>query len=138
MKVFVDSSALAKRYVKETGSGQMREILNNTSELAFSIILVPEIVSALNRRLREKRLAKDDYQNIKNKFIEDVNDAVVLQLTPDVVNSTIKLLEQNILRAMDALHIACALEWKCDLFVTADKRQLKTANREGLQTAYLG
>jgi predicted nucleic acid-binding protein len=39
MKVFVDSSALAKRYVKEMGSGRIREILNNASELAFRNML---------------------------------------------------------------------------------------------------
>ena len=38
-----------------------------------------------------------------------------------------KLLETNILRAMDALHVACALEWPVELFATADIRQLKAA-----------
>jgi predicted nucleic acid-binding protein len=137
MKLYADSSALAKKYVQETGSKKMRDMLQDTSELAFSIILIPEIASALNRRLRENKLTKNDYQYIKNKFIEDVNDAVVLQITPEVVDGSLKLLEQNILRAMDALHIACALEWECDSFITADKRQLRAADQEGLRTIYL-
>jgi predicted nucleic acid-binding protein len=39
---------------------------------------------------------------------------------------------------MDALHVACALEWKADLFVTSDRRQLDAAIKSGLHTEYLG
>jgi len=48
------------------------------------------------------------------------------------------MLENNALRAMDSLHVACALEWNADLFVTSDKRQAAAAMRSGLQTAYIG
>ena len=48
------------------------------------------------------------------------------------------LLEHNVLRAMDALHVACALEWQAELFVTADKRQLKAARKSGINTEYIG
>ena len=65
-------------------------------------------------------------------------DATILQLTPAVVSSSVKLLENNVLRAMDALHVACAMEWRADLFVTSDRRQLDAARKSGLQTEYLG
>jgi predicted nucleic acid-binding protein len=35
---------------------------------------------------------------------------------------------------MDALHIACALEWGAEVFVSADARQLAAARRAGLRT----
>jgi hypothetical protein len=47
-------------------------------------------------------------------------------------------METNVLRAMDALHIACALEWQADLFITADKRQLMAAKNSGLRSEYIG
>ena len=53
MKLSVDSSALAKRYIQEPGSEELEIFLQRASELAFSIILLPEVISALNRRLRE-------------------------------------------------------------------------------------
>jgi len=40
-------------------------------------------------------------------------------------------MESNVLRAMDAMHEACALEW---LFVTAGKRQLMAEGKAGLST----
>ncbi len=138
MKLFVDSSAFAKRYVFEDGSEIVEELLQRASQLALCTILVPEIISGLNRRRREQILSKSDYRKIKKQLLEDVHDAIVLQVTPAVISRSVKLLETNILRAMDSLHVACAIEWQAELFVTADKRQLKAARNAGLLTEYIG
>lgn len=138
MKVLVDSSAFAKRYVLEDGSEILDHILQNASQLALCVILVPEIISGLNRRLREQILLAKDYRKLKKQLLEDVRDATVLQVTPAVISSSVKLLESSVLRAMDALHVACALQWQAQLFVTADKRQLLAAKNSGLRTEYIG
>ncbi len=138
MKLFVDSSAFAKRYIWEAGSDVVDELLQGASRLALCTILVPEIISGLNRRRREQILSNSDYRKIKKQLLEDVYDAIVLQVTPAVIASSVRLLETNVLRAMDALHVACALEWQAELFVTADKRQLKAARNAGLATKYIG
>ncbi|MFP4350794.1 MAG: type II toxin-antitoxin system VapC family toxin [Desulfococcaceae bacterium] len=138
MKLAVDSSAFAKRYVQEYGSEKMDRLLRNASELAFCIILVPEIVSGLNRRMREGVLDSNAYRTVKKQLLDDVGDATVLQMTPSVISQAVKLLENNVLRAMDALHVACALEWRADLFVTSDKKQWMAAQNTGLHTEFLG
>ncbi|MFH1115941.1 MAG: type II toxin-antitoxin system VapC family toxin [Pseudomonadota bacterium] len=138
MKLVVDSSSLAKRYVQEFGSDKLDCLLQNASELALCIIVVPEIVSGLNRRIREGVLGLKDYRAIRKHLLNDVRDAVILQITPAVISHSVTLLENNGLRAMDALHVACALEWKADLFVTSDRRQLIAAQDSGLRTEYLG
>ncbi len=138
MKLSVDSSAFAKRYVLEDGSEIIEHLLQGASQLALCTILVPEIISGLNRRMREQILSKNDYRKIKMQLMEDVHDAIVLQVTPAVISRSVKLLETNILRAMDALHVACALEWQAELFATADRRQLKAAKNAGLLTEYIG
>jgi predicted nucleic acid-binding protein len=138
MKLLVDSSAFAKRYVQEHGSEEIEVFLQRASELALCITLVPEIISGLNRRLRERILSTNDYRKIKSQLIEDVHDATVIQITPAVISHSVKLLENNILRAMDSFHVACALEWQADLFVTADKRQLMAAKNAGLLAEFIG
>ena len=138
MKLMVDSSALAKRYVIEDGSEIIDHLLQSASQLALCIILVPEIISGLNRRLREQILSTNDYRKVKRQLLDDVHDATVLQVTPSVISRSVKLLENNVLRAMDALHVACALEWQAELFATADRRQSMTAKNAGLQTEYIG
>jgi predicted nucleic acid-binding protein len=106
--------------------------------LAFCVILVPEIFSGLNRRLRERALAATEYRAAKRQLLDDIRDATVLQITPSVVSHSVKLLAINVLRATDALHIACALERQADLFVTSDKRQLTAPMNAGLCTEYVG
>lgn len=138
MKLAVDSSAFAKRYVQEVGSDELDRILAQASELAMCVLLVPEIVSALNRRLRERILTMADYRVVKKRLLNDVRDATILQTTPSVVSRSVNLLERNPLRALDALHVACALEWQADLFLTSDKNQFSAARNSGLRTEYIG
>lgn len=138
MKLAVDSSSFAKRYVQEIGSEELERFLEDASELAFSVILVPEITSGLNRRLREHILAMADYRAVKKQLMDDVSDATVLQITPSVISRSVKLLESNALRALDSLHVACALEWRADLFITSDRRQFMAAKNSGLHAEYVG
>jgi predicted nucleic acid-binding protein len=99
---------------------------------------VPEIVSGLNRRLRARVLTIASYRAVKKQLLDDVRDATVLQITPSVVSRSVKLLEGNVLRTLDALHVACALEWQADLFVTSDKRQFMASTKTGLRSEYIG
>lgn len=133
MRTFFDASAFVKRYIEEIGSQSVDEICQEASELALSVICVPEIMSALNRRVREQILAPEQYSAIKQYLSKDVRDAQIVNLTPHVIASAISLLESSPLRAMDALHVACALEWGAELFISSDQRQLVAAEKAGLK-----
>lgn len=137
MKAFLDSSSFAKRFIEEAGSETVEAICISASELGLSVICVPEIVSALTRRLRERLLTQDQYREAKERLLDDVRDADIIQLTPAVLVSAIKVLEVSPVRAMDALHIACALEWEAQLFASSDARQLEAAKRAGLKTQHI-
>ena len=133
MKTFFDSSALAKRYIEEKGSQLVADICYEATEVSLSVICVPEIISALNHRLRENRLSPRDYLTIKQHLSDDVRDAVIINLTSDVIRISTKILESSPLRAMDAIHVACASVWKSELFVSSDKQQLSAAKKAGLK-----
>ena len=98
----------------------------------LSVLCVPEIISALNRRRREQALTEEMYQQAKAALAQDVGDATVLNLTPSVVARAVFLLEVSALRTMDSLQVASALEWEAELFVTADRRQVSAADKFGL------
>lgn len=134
MKTVFDSSAFAKRYIAEPGSLIVDQLCQNTSELGLCILCAPEIISALNRRLREGNLNQSGYNKAKVQLAADIGDAEILQMTQAVISTAVYLLETNILRAMDALHVACAIEWKADLFVSADHRQITAAQNANVIT----
>lgn len=134
MRAFFDSSAFAKRYIEESGSQAVDAICTRATELALSVVCIPEILSALNRRVREGNLSRRYYEQAKKRLSEDVEDAVIVNLTSPVISTCTAILEANPIRALDALHIACAVQWEADLFVSGDKRQLSAARRAGLRT----
>jgi len=138
MKAFFDSSAFAKRYIEESGSQRVDDIAQQASELGLSIICFPEITSALARKVREKDLSQATYAQIKYQLAEDVQDAQIINLTASVIERSIHLLESNALRSLDALHVACALEWQADLFASSDKRQIMAAKQANLNVEYIG
>lgn len=133
MNIFCDSSALAKRYIDESRSDQVQAILSGASALAVSVICVPEIVSALCRRRRERKLSTEEYRSAKASMLEDIDDATVLAVTEEVIARAVAMLEQFPLRSADAIHIASAAEWSTDLFVSADERQCRAARACGLR-----
>ena len=133
MNVFLDSSALAKRYVQEPGSARVDEILFLASSLGISMICVPEVVSALCRRRRERKLSAQQYRKAKQALLEEIGDASVVNVTDQVVGRAVELLERWPLRSSDSLHVASAAEWGADLFVSADDQQCAAARGYGLR-----
>jgi len=133
MKVFLDTSAFAKRYVAEQGSDKLIALCQQADSLVVSVICLPELISTLSRLVREKKLAKADYRKLKGEAMGDLADVDICQITSGVIASVVSLLESHPLRAMDALHVACALAVEPDIFVSADHRQLSAARKAGLK-----
>ena len=133
MKVFLDTSAFAKRYVAEPGSDKVMALCQKADSLVVSVICLPELISTMCRLMREKKLAKADYRKLKSDAMADLADVDICQITPAVLVSGVSLLESHPLRAMDALHLACALAVEPDLFVSADGRQRSAARKAGLK-----
>ena len=95
MKTYLDSSAFAKRFVDEAGSEQVEDLCTKASMIGLSVICLPEIVSALNRRKRERALSADQYAKAKQRLLEDVRDADIVNLIAPVVGAAITVLESS-------------------------------------------
>lgn len=132
MRVFFDTSALAKRYVEEDGSEQVRTLCGTADALGVSVLIVPELISTLCRLVREGRLSSEDYRILKSAVQADLSDADLCNLSQDAFDQALRCLELHPLRALDALHVGSALVYQPDLFVSADRRQAEAADREGL------
>jgi predicted nucleic acid-binding protein len=137
LNVFFDSSALAKRYVEEAGSDRVEDILSSASSLTISVLCIPEIVSALCRRRRERKLSQQQYLAAKEAMFADIEDMSVVNLTDQVIARAADILEKWPLRSSDSLHMASAAEWSTQLFVSADERQSAAAREYGLQVEEL-
>ena len=132
MRIFFDTSSFAKRYISEAGTEEVADICERVTELGLSVICFSELVSTMSRLKREKKITLAQYKKIKDAIHADIESADICNLTPSVVHRSIEILESNSLRAMDALHIACAVEWFSEVFVSSDKQQIKAAKKQGL------
>jgi hypothetical protein len=137
MRVFFDPSALAKRYVDEAGTAEVLGWCERADELALAVTAIPELISAFCRLRRERRITAAQYQRLKDELLHDLADALICEVTPEVVQRAVDALEAHPLRGMDAIHVAAALACSADMFVSADARQRTAARGAGLQVAAL-
>ena len=134
MNVFFDASAWVKRYIDEKGSEQVEETSQQAEQVSLSILCIPEVISAFGRLHREGKITQGQFKKLQEALFSDIEDVQLINITTEVISTTVKLIRQYPLRTLDALHIACAKAGKADLFVTADQRQEKAANGIGLKT----
>lgn len=137
MNVFLDSSALVKRYAEEAGSEELDAFLSAATSVGASVIAPAEVVSALTRRRRDALISTREYNDARDALAADLRDLTLIGITEDVLSSAIDAIERWPLRAVDALHIACATAWSADLFVSADRAQLRAARGKGLRVEAL-
>jgi len=71
MRIFCDSSSFVKKFIQETGSDEADEYCLKATSIGLSIICLPEMLSALNRKIRENNLTKENYRVIKNQILDD-------------------------------------------------------------------
>ena len=90
----------------EPGSGRCQgelvnkcQICRQAESLIICVICLPETICALNRLVREGRLTAEDYRMIRDRIFEEIEDAEICYVTPDVVDRTIRCLESSPLRA---------------------------------------
>jgi uncharacterized protein len=139
---FVDTSALAKRYVSEIGSYW---VMSWIEPQAGNVIVVSELTyaelhSVFERRSRESTLSPARASTLRNEFsIHYQDDFLLVLLSTRIVKASTALLQKYPLRALDSIQLACAIESLALLqepitFVSADNNLLTAAASEGFAT----
>lgn len=108
---FVDSSAVTKRYVAETGTTWMTKIVlpsaGNTIHLAS--ITAVEVTAALVRRQRGGHLTITELNTALSQLRVDWRDFQITSITTALISRATKLAETYALRGYDAVQLAAAL-----------------------------
>ena len=110
---FVETSALAKRYIAETGSVWLRTLLDPSTGCSIYVVRVTavEIIAALTRRERGRTLAPTDAAAARQAFRHDLATTYqVIEVTPALASRAMLLAEQHGLRGYDAIQLAAGLE----------------------------
>jgi predicted nucleic acid-binding protein len=111
---FFDSSALVKRYVRETGTGWVSSIINPAAgnEVYLARITGVEVISALVRRGRDGTMSEHDVATALAQFRKDfAGEYQALEVNAAVLTRAMSLAEAHVLRGYDAVQLAAALEF---------------------------
>jgi len=138
MRVYFDSSALAKKYIEEPGMDEVKDKCGQAEEVLVSGICLPEIVSAFCRLRREGRMPEAIYRRLRDELAMDLTQATVIDPGFEVLAEAVACLEKTALRTLDAIHAASARHAQCDLFVSADKRQCEFVRSLGMKAEWVG
>ena len=137
MKIFFDTSALAKRYVEEPGSDQIEYLFLSLATKVFVCTLAfPEFATALGRKVRDNEIPKKAATHAVEEFEKDWEGLYIkIPVSDNLAESAASLAIQYPLKGADAVHLASAVSTSPDLFVVADHQLIAAAEKLDL-TSY--
>jgi predicted nucleic acid-binding protein len=139
MILYLDTSALVKKYFEEKNSFEVISAWKSALGIATSAVAYPELLAAVYRKASQTRVRKSLFQRIVAMFREDWSSFIIIEVDNRLNETTHKVIASYGLRGFDAIHLASALaigsvvsdEY---LFACYDDKLNQAARAEGLQT----
>ena len=137
MIVYVDASALVKRYVAEAGSEEVDALIAGAQVIGSGIISRVEVAAAIGRSVRMKIITRAGAAKANQVFSADWESLIRLPVTETLVARAGFLALEHVLRGYDAMHLATALAWRETLgeeitLATFDRELWRGAKATGL------
>ena len=117
MFLYLDSSALVKRYVQEPSSEEVVALMAGAAAVATSLVTRAEVAAALASAVRGGKVGAEDAQRAHRKFLGEWQDIGRVPVTDALVERAGALAWDHGLRGYDAVQLAAALA--CEDMVSA-------------------
>jgi uncharacterized protein len=112
MILYLDASALVKRYIAENSSEQVNAWIGTAEMVVTSLITRVEVAAAITRAQRMKIIAPEQADAALRLFRSEWESLQRLPISETtIIRGDILACEHN-LRGYDAMHLACALIWQ--------------------------
>jgi len=118
--LYLDTSALIKRYIEEQGSSDVLDWMDDSELNGTALVTRVEVAAAITRAVRRKYVSQEDARQFLDMFHKEWSSFTRLPVTEPLVARADALACEYNLRGYDALHLAAALTWQdlLDLPVT--------------------
>ena len=128
MTLYVDASALMKRYVDERDSDVAEQLMGTDPVLVTSHLTEVEL-----RRNLARLLDGEDLLRTRRQVQADLDAFALVSLDATTCSEAARIAEQTLCRSLDALHIAAARRTGGrTVLLTFDVRQAQAARSAGL------
>jgi len=136
--VYIDASALVKRYVAERGSDEVIELTADADIVATSVVSRAEVAAALARATRLGALDHDGARRAQRRFSREWLNLARVPVTELLVSRAESLAWDYALRGYDAIQLASAVTWQESIgedvvLATFDRQLWEAAPDAGLQ-----
>lgn len=105
--LYLESSALVKRYVAEAGTRLVQAAIDHDPYVATALITSVEVRAALAAASRAGRV--EDLDRLVAAFLNDWAHFIVIQVDQALIDSAGELAQRHALRGYDAVQLAAAL-----------------------------
>ena len=109
MVLYLDTSALLKRYVAEPESEDVIAKMDEATAITTALITRTEVAAALGRAWRDARLDSEGARRAEQEFLEDWADFGRVPVTEGLAAHAGQLAWDHRLRGFDAVQLAAAL-----------------------------
>jgi len=139
--LYLDTSALVKRYVRESYSDEVVSWWQSADYLATSFVAYAEALAAFHRKRREANVPQDLFDRLIGQFRDDWEALIRVEVNAGLEPYVLDLVERHPLRGFDAIHLASAValhervlqEANENLvFACFDERLIGAARAEGM------
>ncbi len=139
MILYLDTSALVKRYFEEKYSTEVITAWESALAISTSAVAYAELAAVVYRKAAEARVKKSLIQKVISAFHEDWSSFVIVAVDNRLNETIHKVIVNHNLRGFDAIHLASALAVSSVitddfLFACYDERLRQAAQGEGLNT----
>jgi uncharacterized protein len=134
---YFDPSGWIKRHFREVGSGAVNLLFQNGVDDACCELGLIEMAATIVRKGQGNSLPQAVMLTLWGNVQADFAAFRVISMEAGLVNAAIDLAQRRRLRAMDSIHLACALSLRSVdevIIVSADMELLDAAIAEGLRT----
>ncbi|MFW5657384.1 MAG: type II toxin-antitoxin system VapC family toxin [Bacteroidota bacterium] len=124
MNYYFDTSALAKRYIAETGSDTVDQLFESAMTIYTSHIAWIEIMALYRRLLHENQITPSIYQTLIEETSRDFSCFKIIPFNDEVQLSCEAILENYYIKTLDLIHLASAglIKSKIKAIVLSDKK----------------
>ena len=108
MTIYLDTSALIKNYIEESGSDSITKMMYEADKIYVSYITRIECISTFRRILHEENITEEEYKRLKNELLYDFKYYTEIE-TKKALDNCENVIDKYQLKTLDSIQLSSAM-----------------------------
>ncbi|MBA7528054.1 hypothetical protein ES705_20237 [subsurface metagenome] len=135
MRIYLDTSALVKRYCEEGGSDVVNDVFESDNEIVTSYWTLAEAIAAIDKKVAKRQISEEERDFVISVLFSDVlNRITFVKISNEFIEAIIEMILAHHISADDALQLFSCIVSLSPIFLASDKGLIRAAKEEGLKS----